>query len=94
MALGMLYGRKSPGDHQYTIYALTEQLVNDFEKQFGSRNCTDLLGCDISTKQGETVFYEKKLGETRCLDITTKTAELLTTVFENRKDIRHSLINP
>ena len=94
MALGLLFGRRSSKDHHYTIYALTERLVLDFEKQFGSRYCTDLLGCDISTKAGEAVFNAKKLGKTRCRDITERTAELLTAVLENRNDITHSLIRP
>jgi len=92
MALGLLYGRKSSKDSPKKIYALTERLVCDFEKQFGSRNCSDLLGCDISTREGETVFEAKKLGKTRCLDITVKTTELVMQVLENHNNIRHSLI--
>jgi len=64
----------------------------DFEKQFGSRNCSDLLGCDISTPAGEAVFEEKKLGKTLCLDITVKTTDLVMQVIENHYDIRHSLV--
>lgn len=94
MALGMLYGRKSSEDPNYPVYALTERLVLDFEKAFGSRNCTDLLGCDISTREGEAFFFKKELGKTLCRDITVRTAELLTNVMENRKTIQHTLIKP
>jgi C_GCAxxG_C_C family probable redox protein len=94
MALGMLYGRTSAEAPHYTAYALTERLVRDFEKQFGSRNCTDLLGCNISTKHGEAVFYKKNLGKTRCRDITAKTAELLNGIMENLDNIKHTLITP
>ena len=92
MALGVLFGRNSPHDSHKKIYALTERLVHDFEKQFGSRNCSDLLGCDISTPAGEGVFEEKKLGKTLCLDITVKTTDLVMQVIENHHDIRHSLV--
>jgi hypothetical protein len=34
------------------------------------------LGCDIGTREGEAIFEAKKLGKTRCLDITVKTSEL------------------
>ncbi len=51
MALGILFGRKSADDSINKIYALSERLVRDFEKHFGSRNCSDILGCDISTRE-------------------------------------------
>ena len=92
MALGVLFGRNSSADSHKKVYALTERLVGDFEKQFGSRNCSDLLGCNISTRAGETVFETRKLGKTLCLDITVKTTELVMQVIENKDNIRHSLI--
>ena len=92
MALGVVYGRNSSADSSKKIYALSERLVHDFEKQFGSRNCSDLLGCDISTREGEAVFEAKKLGKTRCLEITVKTTELVMQVLENHDNIRHSLV--
>ena len=92
MALGVVFGRNSSEDSPKKIYALTERLVRDFEKQFGSRNCSDLLGCDISTREGEAVFEAKKLGKTRCLDMTVKTTELVMQVLENHENIKHSLV--
>ncbi len=91
MALGILYGRKTPNDSHKKIYALSEHLVRDFERQFGSRNCSDIIGCDISTREGEAVFEAKKLAKTICLDATTKTTELVMQVLENQADIRHPL---
>ena len=92
MALGILYGRKSSQESPKKIYALTERLVHDFEKQFGSRSCSDLLGCDISTPEGEAVFEAKKLGKTLCLDLTVKTTDLVMQVIENHENIKHSLV--
>ena len=92
MAIGILYGRKSTDDSHYKAFALTERLVHDFEKQFGSRNCSDLLGCDISTKEGEAVFNANNLAKMVCRDVTVKAAELLMQVLENHDSIRHSLI--
>lgn len=92
MALGILFGRNSPHDSHKKIYALSERMVYDFEKHFGSRNCSDLLGCDISTAAGEAVFEAKKLGKTVCLDITVQTSDLVMQILENHQDIRHSLV--
>ena len=92
MALGILFGRNSSADTPKKIYALTERLVRDFEKQFGSRNCSDLLGCDISTPAGQAVFEADKLLKTVCLDMTVKTTDLVMQVLENHDNIRHSLV--
>ncbi len=62
------------------------------ETQFGSRNCSDILGCDISAREGEAVFDAKKLARSVCLDTTVKTTELVVRILENQAAIRHSLI--
>jgi len=92
MALGIMYGRKSSDDSPKKIYALSERLVRDFEKHLGSRNCSDILGCDISTREGEAVFEAKKLAKTVCLDATIQATELVMQVLENQDEIRHSLV--
>ena len=92
MALGILYGRKSSNDSPKKIYALTEHLVRDFEKHLGSRNCSDILGCDISTREGEAAFKANNLMKTVCLDATIQAAELVMQVLENQDSIKHSMI--
>jgi C_GCAxxG_C_C family probable redox protein len=91
MALGILNGRKSSEDSPKKIYALTERLVRDFEKHLGSRNCSDILGCDISTREGEAAFKANNLMKTVCLDATVKATDLVMQVLENQDDIKHSL---
>ena len=93
MALGILFGRKSSDDSHKKIYALSERLVRDFEKQFGSRNCSDILGCDISTRDGQAVFEANKLAKTVCLDATVKTTDLVMQILENQDNITHTLVD-
>ena len=93
MALGMLHGRKSSEDSPNRIYALSERLVRDFEKALGSRNCSDILGCDISTREGEAEFKAKNLMKTVCLDATVKATDLVLQVLENKDEIKHSMID-
>ena len=92
MALGILYGRKSSDDSPKKIYALTERLVRDFETQLGSRNCSEILGCNISTREGDAVFKASNLMKTVCLDATVQATDLVMRVIENKDDIRHSMI--
>jgi C_GCAxxG_C_C family probable redox protein len=92
MALGILYGRKSSEDSPKKIYALSERLVRDFEERLGSRNCSEILGCDISTREGEAEFKARNLMKTVCLDATVKATDLVMQILENKDDIRHSMI--
>jgi C_GCAxxG_C_C family probable redox protein len=92
MAIGILSGRNSADDSHNKCFALTERLVHDFEKHFGSTNCSDLLGCDISTKEGDAVFKADNLAKTVCLEVTVKAADLLMQVLDDHDVIRHSLI--
>jgi C_GCAxxG_C_C family probable redox protein len=92
MALGILYGRKSSEDSPKKIYALSERLVRDFEDHLGSRNCSEILGCDISTRKGEAEFKANNLMNTVCLDATVKAADLVMRVLENQNDIKHSMM--
>ena len=93
MALGILFGRKSADDSPKKVYALSERLVRDFEEHLGSRNCSDILGCDISTREGEAIFEARKLAKTVCLDATVQATDLVMRVLENQDDIRHTLID-
>lgn len=92
MALGILYGRKSSDDSPKKIYALTERLVRDFEKHLGSRNCSEILGCNLSTREGDAAFKAGNLMKTVCLDATVQATDLVMQVIENQDDIRHSMI--
>ena len=93
MALGILYGRKSSEDSHKKVYTLSERLVRDFEEHLGSRNCSDILGCDISTREGEVVFEARKLAKTVCLEATVKAADLVMRVLENQDRIQHPLLH-
>lgn len=92
MALGILYGRKTPEDAPKKIYGLTERLVQEFEKSLGSRNCSGILGCDISTRDGEAAFKAKNLMKTVCLDATVKATDLVMQVLDDQEGIKHSMI--
>ncbi|MEI2706562.1 MAG: C-GCAxxG-C-C family protein [Ilumatobacteraceae bacterium] len=52
-------------------YAATQELVQVFENEFGGRNCEQLLGCDISTPEGQLMFGKQEL-HTRCERYTSE----------------------
>lgn len=75
MAIGMMLGRNSPSESVKTCYIPTQQLIREFEQEFGARNCNDLLGCDLGTPEGQAAFRERGLHE-RCTRYTGRAAEI------------------
>jgi C_GCAxxG_C_C family probable redox protein len=66
MGIGLAVGRDSPQGSVEPAYALVQELISRFEKQFGSANCRQLLGCDLATEAGQRQFVDKALIES-CL---------------------------
>jgi C_GCAxxG_C_C family probable redox protein len=92
MALGLLTGRSSPKDSKDCCFALTHSLVQRFRDRFGSTQCTDLLGCDISTADGAASFRASGLEKPVCGPVTRQAAGLVEEVFALRGTIRHPLL--
>lgn len=85
MGIGLALGRSAPGESVAPSYIATQQLVREFEQEFGSRNCHELLGCDLGTPEGQATFREKKLGQF-CLQYTGKAAEIAARAIAKAKD--------
>lgn len=92
LALGVLTGRSNPQESNKHCYALTYELVQRFREAFGSTQCTDLLGCDISTATGSDLFRTRGLGKSVCVPVTWQAATLVEEVFEMRDTIHHPLL--
>ena len=66
MGINLEAGRSSPSDSIELSYTLTQKLISHFEKQYGSVNCRQLIGCDLATEAGQRYFMDNQLME-RCL---------------------------
>jgi C_GCAxxG_C_C family probable redox protein len=65
MGIGLAAGRSSPAVSVDSSYSLTQELIGRFEKQHGSVNCRQLIGCDLATEEGQRLFERNHLIE-RC----------------------------
>ncbi|MBE7422326.1 MAG: C_GCAxxG_C_C family protein [Zoogloeaceae bacterium] len=81
MGLGLVFGRDRSTDSVQDSYIPTQKLIREFEREFGARNCNDLLGCDLATPEGQVTFREGKLHE-RCFQYTGKAAEIAARLIE------------
>lgn len=81
MGVGLALGRSTANDSVQPSYVATQQLIQAFEKEFGSRDCQTLLdGCDLNTLEGQVVFRDQQLGQ-RCLQFTGRAAEIAAQVI-------------
>ena len=87
MGIGLVVGRDSPDESLEPAYALVQKLISAFEKQYGSVNCRQLIGCDLSTEAGQRYFMENNLME-RCLqcaaDATSMAVSLIDELHSSR----------
>jgi C_GCAxxG_C_C family probable redox protein len=66
MGINLVAGRNSPAESLEVSYTLTQKLISNFERQYGSINCRQLIGCDLATEAGQRYFIENHLMES-CL---------------------------
>lgn len=84
MGIGLALGRSAPGESVAPSYIATQQLIREFEREFGARDCHVLLGCDLGTPEGQAMFREKKLGQF-CLQYTGRAAEIAAQAIATAK---------
>jgi C_GCAxxG_C_C family probable redox protein len=68
LALGIRYGREDGKDQEtkQALYAKVQALVARFREQFGSSNCRELTGCDLSKPEEVARFKEENIHWTVC----------------------------
>jgi C_GCAxxG_C_C family probable redox protein len=85
MGVSLVLGRSTAKDSVQPSYTATRQLIQSFEKEFGSRDCQALLGgCDLNTPEGQAMFKDQELGQ-RCIQFTGRAAEIAAHVIVESK---------
>jgi len=84
MGIGLALGRSAANQSVQPSYAATQRLIREFEQEFGARDCHVLLGCDLNTAAGQTMFRESRLGE-RCARYTGKAAEIAARIVSEAR---------
>ena len=81
MAVGLALGRSTATESVEPAFAATQRLIQEFEREFGSRDCQALLGgCDLATPEDQAMFQEQKLRR-RCFRFTGGAAEIAARVI-------------
>ncbi len=81
MGIGLVAGRNSPAESLEPAYTLVQKLISTFEKQYGSVNCRQLIGCDLATEAGQRYFMENNLME-RCLQCAADATSMAVSLID------------
>ena len=84
MGMGLALGRSKAEESVAPSYAATQNLIQEFEQEFGARECHVLLGCDLNTPEGQEMFREEGLSA-QCTKFTGKAAEIAARIISNTK---------
>ena len=83
MVVGMKHGRVRVDDTEAKMkcYDLAGECIRRFRVIYGSVQCTDLLGCDLSSEEGLQRAREKKLFSTLCVSFVRDAAAILEQIL-------------
>jgi C_GCAxxG_C_C family probable redox protein len=79
LVIGLKYGNNNAEDKdsKATCYSKTTEFLEIFKEQNGYIVCKNLLGYDISTKDGMRQAKENGLFNTTCVELVRSSAEIL-----------------
>ncbi|HSW57943.1 MAG TPA: C-GCAxxG-C-C family protein [Dehalococcoidales bacterium] len=79
MVLGLRqdFDPNNPKKNRDRLYALEQEFLRRFRAEFGSVNCTELLGHDLSTAGGAAAVKEKGLTALLCLRLVAAAVDIL-----------------
>jgi C_GCAxxG_C_C family probable redox protein len=83
LVIGLKHGRFRAEDAaaRDRTYALVQELIARFTALHGETKCRDLLGCDLSTPEGQKMADELKLHQTTCEGLVRDAAALLEEIL-------------
>ena len=80
MGVSLAFGRNDRSDPVQPSYTATQDVIRQFEAEFGSRDCHLMLGCDLNTPEGQAMFREQQLGQ-HCARFTGRATEIAARVI-------------
>ncbi|MDQ1354298.1 MAG: hypothetical protein QG657_4607 [Acidobacteriota bacterium] len=79
MVIGLKYGRTQPDDldAKQKNRTLVKEFVKRYKDRYGTIECKELLGVDISTAEGQAIAKEKGLFESKCPKLIEDAVDIL-----------------
>ncbi len=81
LSINLFSGRRSPKDSVEENYTYVREFIQSFQKEFGTTNCAELIGCELGTKEGQKKFKAENLKE-ECFRFTQDATRMAMTIIE------------
>lgn len=80
LSLGLFTGRSTPKDSVEQTYLKVRTLQKMFRDRFEHTSCSDLLGVDLNTEEGQIEYFENDLFE-KCFAYTEEASRIVMTLL-------------
>ena len=87
LGLGLWYGRNEPVEGERKVYWYSRKFIDEWEKNHSSTNCTELLGVDIDTTEGNDTFYAENMWENNCKRYISEAVGLAYDILEENHSV-------
>lgn len=87
MVIGLKYGKTQKEDKEakWKTYKMVQEFTKRFTDKYSSIKCQDLLGCDLSTPEGNKLAKEKNLFKTLCPLFVEEAIDILNEIIIEEK---------
>lgn len=87
MVLGLLFGQKNAADAEgrQSSDEVNDLMMDRFKEKCGSYICNDLLGCDITTKEGHQHCVDNRLFTEFCPKMVAAAVEIAEEIIAEYK---------
>lgn len=82
MALNIIYGRDNAKQSKELNYQKVQEFVQAFKLRYGSMNCSELTGCDLSTEKGREQFSFLQRHE-KCTELTAEVTSMVLELIDD-----------
>lgn len=84
MGISLARGRRSPHEPAHEVQDGVRSLIRQFSEHCGSTHCSELLACDLDTKDGQRVYKENHL-RMQCREFVGLAARLATQIIHDEQ---------
>ena len=84
MGISLARGRRAPHEPAHEVQDGVRSLVRQFTEHCGATHCSELLACDLDTKDGQRVYAENHL-RMQCREFVGLAARLATQIIHDEQ---------
>lgn len=85
LAINMMLGRKEGGAPVNHNYQAVRELIQEFQCRHGSTQCSELIACDLDSKEGRNIYRNNHLRQ-QCRQYVGTAAALSLKVIEEKSE--------